>query len=180
MTREPTTFNAKRKLSEHFVLSDTEEEEEVIGIPVAKRRRSSPDKTKIKTYFRNKQIPWNPTKECLCKLIGPISCFDHDNPLGYGVKRLVEAASDCAKHNKCCASCQPSCHGPLSPDCRNTSVQPLDRHLLEDLHPVPQNWLPRDSETLSKKEKRMYEEQAWRIHCGLIRKLEVDPYRYVL
>lgn len=176
MTREPSA-KTKRKLSQHFVNSDTEEEG-VDSEPLAKRRKSPPKDTPGTTqlYTRYDQVFWNPDNDCLCRLLRGVPYFDRDSPLGDGVKRLVAAANACSKHWTCCSTCKPQCHSQRTPTSQDTAIRPSRGHILENLHPVPQNWIRMDRRRFSKQEKRMYEEQAWQIHFGLVMKLQINPY----
>ena len=173
-----STVHSKRKLSEHFVGSDTDEDDSQER-PLARRKTSSHTGTQTAPIVcsRDQQIQWNPSEACLCKILGPVPYFDRDSPaLGDGVKRLIEASSKLHNQRSCCPRCHPRCHtqGSLDP-----ALQRPHGHVLEDLHPVPQNWLRRGPDSwLGKKEKRIYEEQAWRIHSALLGKLEVNPYRH--
>ena len=173
-----STVHPKRKLSEHFVNSDTEDEDSH-GKPPAKRRTSSQNVTQTTPtiYNRDQQIQWNPSKACLCRLLGPVPYFDRSSPaLGGGVHRLVQASSKLHNHRYCCPRCHPNCHTQRSP---NPTVQRPPTHILEELHPIPQNWLRSGKDvTIGKQEQRVYDEQVWRIHSGLLGKLEVNPYRH--
>ena len=174
--KQSSAVHPKRKLSEHFVNSDTEEDSQ--ERPPAKRKISPQNETQTSTtfYARDKQIRWNPSTDCLCKILGPVPYFDRSSPaLGDGVRRLIEASSKCPEHTSCCPRCQPSCHTQRSLE---PALQRPPGLVLEDLHPVPQNWLRRNPDYfVGKKDQRIYEEQAWRIHSALLGKLEVNPYR---
>ncbi|KAG6988527.1 hypothetical protein G7Y79_00072g097890 [Physcia stellaris] len=115
---------------------------------------------------------WDAYTNCVCDFLSS----ECGLPVRDEARRLSEAAKPCKKHDLCCPSCEPTCHGRPEVEREKPETTSSSRYLLDRLHPIPQNILPPSHAISSKEDKRKLEKEAWQLHSSMIQNLPNNPY----
>ena len=126
-------------------------------------------KCNTKVYSRGEPPSPYPYQNCACEFYG-FSGAKEDLP-------SLEAAKPCSRHGYCCKSCRPECYGEPPLEDENAGLQETSLHLLETLHPIPQNDISSVFHRRSKVQQQEQDELSWRLHCDALSRLSRNPYK---